>query len=319
MQLALRLEPRPDAVWELARQTGIATGVFNLPAGSEDAAPWDFEPLQRMKARAAAGGLEVAVIEERPPMDAIRCDTEERDEQLESVKTLIRNMGRLDIPIWCWSWRTHYPVIRTSRVRMRGGSQGTAYNHQQLPGYLEHNPINIDAPRVTEDELWDRIEDFLHEIVPVAEAAGVKLAIHPDDPPIEGPIGQTARIMTNPEAFHRLVELYPSPNNGICLGQGNFAAMGADIPEEIHRFGDAIHFVHFRDVVGTAENFYESWHDNGQTDMLTALRAYQEIGFDGPIRPDHYPIVTAGDGDETLKGRLHAIGYMRGLMEQAAE
>lgn len=319
MQLALRLGPTPDAVWDVAQQTGISTGVFNLPAGTDDADPWEYEPLRAMQARAAAQGLEVAVIEERPPMDAIRLDTDDRDAQLESVKTLVRNMGRLDIPIWCWSWRTHYPVIRTGRARIRGGSKGTAYNHRQLAGHLEGNPIDVGAPAVTAEELWNRLEDFLHEVVPVAEEAGVKLAIHPDDPPIDGPIGETARIMTDPDAFQRLIDLYPSPNNGICLGQGNFAAMGADVPAEIRRFGDAIHFVHFRDVVGTAENFYESWHDNGQTDMLAAMRAYREIGFDGPIRPDHYPFVTAGDGDETLKGRLHAIGYMRGLMEQTAE
>lgn len=315
MELSLRLNPTPDAVWDLANQCGIETGVFNLPTPRDGSPPWAYEPLREMQQRANDRGLEVAVIEERPPMDAIRCDTAGRETQLESVRTLIKNMGRLDIPIWCWSWRTHFPVIRTGRVTMRGGSEGTAFNLAHLPGHLAQNPIRNGAPHVTEDQLWERVEGFLEEVIPVAEEAGVKLAIHPDDPPIDGPIEETARIMTDPDAFERLIELYPSPNNGICFGQGNFAAMGVDIPETIERFGDSIHFVHFRDVVGTAENFYESWHDNGQTDMLAAMEAYREIGFDGPIRPDHYPRVTAGDGEGTLKGRLHAIGYMQGLLE----
>ena len=318
MELTLRLNPEPDAIWELANQAGVASGVFNLPRQTSTEKPWEFGPLERMKQRATERGLDVAVIEERPPMDAIRCGTADRDQQLASVRTLIENMGRLDIPIWCWSWRTHFPVIRTGRVKMRGGSEGTAFNLDHLPGHLEHNPIRQGAPRVSEEELWSRLEGFLEEIVPVAEEAGVKLAIHPDDPPIDGPIGETSRIMTDPDAFERLLELYPSPHNGICFGQGNFAAMGVDIPTTIKRFDDAIHFVHFRDVVGTATNFYESWHDNGQTDMLAAMEAYREIGFDGPIRPDHYPYVTAGDGEETLKGRLHAIGYLRGLLEATA-
>jgi mannonate dehydratase len=307
--------PERSAVWDLAKQMGVNYGVFNLPNTEGDEQPWEYEPLRRMKSRADQAGLDVQVIEERPPMDDIRLARRGREEQLETVLELVRNLGRLDIPVWCWSWRTHFSVIRTGRVRLRGGSEGTAYVGSQLEGHLDGDPTAASAPQVSEAELWENVEWFLERVVPVAEEAGVELAIHPDDPPIDGDIEGTARIMTSVDAFDRLLDLYPSDYNGICLPQGNFAARGVDMAETIRHFGDDIHFVHFRDVRGTPENFYETWHDNGQTDMHAAMQAYRDVGFDGPIRPDHFPTVTAGDGDDGLRGRLHAIGYMQGLME----
>jgi mannonate dehydratase len=114
--------------------------------------------------------------------------------------------------------------------------------------------------------------------------------------------------------------MVPSEYNGITFCQGNFAAMGANIPETIRYFGERgkIHFVHFRDVRGTAAHFVETLHDDGQTNMVEAMRCYQEIGFQGPIRPDHVPTME-GDANDTpgytTRGRLYAIGYMRGLID----
>lgn len=317
MQLALRMGPEPDEVWDLAKQTGIDHAVFDLPNARDGERPWEFEPLRRMTERAERAGLDVAVIEERPPMDAIRLGREGRERQIEQVCDLLRNMGRLDIPVWCWSWRTHFPVIRTGTVRARGGSEVSAFVRSQLDARLEGDPLAGSAPAVSEDELWENLEHFLERVVPVAEEAGVRLAIHPDDPPIDGNVAGTARIVTSVDALERIVELYPSDHNGVCLAQGNVAAMGADVPETIRHFGDDVHFVHFRDVRGTPDSFHETWHDNGDTDMLEAMRAYRDVGFEGPIRPDHFPTVTAGDGDGRFKGRLHAIGYVQGLMERS--
>ena len=317
MKLALRMGPEPGPIWRLAKQLGLEHGVFNLPNPGDGAAPWEYRPLSRLTERAAAAGLDVQVIEERPPMDDIRLGRPGRDEQIANVCSLIRNMGDLDIPVWCWSWRTHFPVIRTGTTRLRGGSEGTAYVHNHLPARLESGPTAASAPSVSASELWEHLGYFLERVVPVAEEADVRLAIHPDDPPITEEIHGTARIMTSPEAYERLLDIYPSKYNGVCLAQGNFAAMGAEIPASIHRFGEHIHFVHFRDIRGTAENFHETWHDNGQTDMFAAMQAYQDIGFEGPIRPDHFPTVTAGEGDGEFKGRLHAIGYMQGLLAAA--
>ena len=118
----------------------------------------------------------------------------------------------------------------------------------------------------------------------------------------------------------KAIDLVPSPNNGITFCQGSFATMNADVPAEIARFGakGALHFVHFRDVVGTPERFQEAFHDDGQTDMWAAMRAYQAAGFSGPMRPDHVPTMAGEEnghpGYEVL-GRLFAIGYIKGLAE----
>ena len=187
---------------------------------------------------------------------------------------------------------------------------------------MRNAPVTADG-EVDDDRLWESLQRFMERIVPVAEEAGVKLALHPDDPPIS-PIRGMARVLRTPEAMRRAIDLAPSPANGITLCQGTFATMGADIPAEIRAFHerDALHFVHFRDVRGTPERFVETFHDEGQTDMFAAMRTYHELGFDGPLRPDHVPTM---EGEENLApgydvlGRLFAIGYIKGLAEGAAK
>lgn len=155
--------------------------------------------------------------------------------------------------------------------------------------------------------------------MPVAEQARVKLALHPDDPPLS-PIRGVARICRSPQTFQRVIDMVPSEYNGITFCQGCFPEMGTNIPATVRDFGKQgkIHFAHFRDVRGTADHFEEVFHDAGQTNMVEAMRAYREGGFDGPIRPDHVPMMT-GDSNEhagyTTRGRLFAVGNMKGIME----
>ena len=143
------------------------------------------------------------------------------------------------------------------------------------------------------------------------------MCMHPDDPPLPQLLGK-ARIMNSVENFERLVDLVPSPSNAICFCQGSFATMGVDIPASIRRLGRHIKYVHFRDVQGNPESFAETFHDNGPTDMAEAIRAYEAIGFDGPMRPDHVPQLFGEDDGEpgyTMLGRLFAYGYIRGLID----
>lgn len=226
-------------------------------------------------------------------------------------------MGRVGIETYCWVW-TENPldVIRTSDpVPGRGGSRRIAYDHKWMERAESHPTAGI-----TEAELWDNLEYFLDEVVPVAEEAGVKLALHPDDPPIS-PIRGIPRLVTSVENYERILDLHDSPAHGITFCQGNFAVMGADIPAAIRQFGDQIHFIPFRDIEGTADSFVETWHDEGPTDMKATMEAYQEIGFEGPICPDHVP-QTVGEEDRddamagyTNIGRLFAVGYIKGLIE----
>ena len=165
--------------------------------------------------------------------------------------------------------------------------------------------------------LWENLERFLHEVLPVAEACGVRLALHPDDPPLAEFNGQP-QIITSNEALQRVVDLAPSPANGICYCVGSLYPAGVDVVAGIRALGPHIAFVHARNVRGTATHFTETWHDNGAIDMPAVFRALKEVGYTGSVRPDHAPSM-AGETNETpgyeMLGRLFAAGYLRGLMQ----
>jgi mannonate dehydratase len=314
LEIAEFIAPTPSPVWKLARQAGIDLAVGGLPfdevSGGE--APWDYGPLKRMKDRYEAAGFELRVIEARPPLNRAKRGLPGRDEEIATVVTLLENMGRLGIPVWCYEWMTDFNWVRTNMATpSRGGSMVTSFDLRDVP-----DDITAGAP-IGEEELWLNLEYFLKRVLPVAEKAGVRLSMHPDDPPLS-PIRGIGRIMRSIDNFERLIEFVPSPMNTITLCQGNFTLMTDDLPAAIRRFGTKISFVHFRDVRGMPEKFEETWHDAGQTDMLACMRAYREIGFSGVLRPDHVPTVEGDSNDNagySAFGRLYAIGYIRGLQQ----
>ncbi len=312
LEIAEFIPPTPGPVWRLAKQAGVDLAVGGLPPEDllQGEAPWDYAPLARMKARYEEGGFKLAVIEARPPLNKAKRGLPGRDEEIATVCTLLENMGRLGIPVWCYEWMTDFNWVRTNLATpSRGGSVVTSFDARDVPDSL------TDQPPIDEEALWTHLDYFLKKVLPVAEKAGVKLAMHPDDPPLS-PIRGVGRIMRSIDNFQRLLELDPSPMNGITLCQGNFTLMTEDLPAAIHQFGKKIFFVHFRDVRGTPTRFEETWHDAGKTDMLACMKAYRAIGFDGVLRPDHVPTV---EGDSNAHagysafGRLYAIGYIRGL------
>lgn len=324
MQLAeILLESQPAVSWLQLRQIGIEHAVGVLPRAAVDwrgaraEHPWDYAPLAIYKQMVEDAGFTLAVIEDNPPMDAIRLGRPGAEEELEHVCTLIRNMGRLGIPVLCYNWMAATTWLRTSVGRAgRAGASVTGFDAT----VLEDAPLTY-AGEVPEELLWRTLSTFLDRVVPVAEEAGVKLAMHPDDPPLS-PIQGVGRIMRTVDAFERLLALNTSDANGLTLCQGNVALMTDDLPATIRRLGSSgrIHYVHFRDVAGTADSFVETFHDEGPTDMYACMRAYHDIGFSGVMRSDHSPAL-AGDsaampGYPNL-GRLYAVGYMTGLREAA--
>lgn len=314
MKFAFFVPTEPDELWSLAAQLGVSEAVTGIPYNKRaERMSWDYLSLLHMKQRFADAGLNVAVIESTPPMDRIKLGLPGRDEEIDQVAELLTNMGAVGIPVWCYNFMAVFGWLRTSMSTVsRGGALVTSYDHS----LMEHAPLT-EAGEVSEERLWDNLAYFLERIVPVAEAARVKLALHPDDPPVS-PIRGVGRIMTSVEAFQRAMTLVPSSWNGLTFCQGNFTAMGANIPSAIYTLKEHIHFAHFRDVRGTATRFVETFHDNGPTDMLAAMRCYREIGFEGVMRPDHVPTLI-GDANDTpgytTRGRIYALGYMRGLSE----
>lgn len=318
IQIAEYLPPSPSPLWRLAKQAGVDIAVGGLPfeeALSGTNAPWEYEPLRRMKERYEAGGFSLQVIEARPPLNRAKRGLPGRDDEIATVCMLLENMGKLGIPVWCYEWMTDFNWLRTSLdTPSRGGSVVTSFDYAAV----QHDPVGELGP-IGEDELWENLAYFLQKVLPVAERANVKLAMHPDDPPLS-PIRGVGRIMRSIENYQRLLDFAPSPMNGITLCQGNFTLMTDNLPQVIRHFGGQkkIFFVHFRDVRGTPEHFEETWHDDGKTDMLACMHAYRETGFDGVLRPDHVPTV---EGDSNANagyssfGRLYAIGYVRGLRD----
>ena len=314
LEIAEFIAPTPTPLWKLAKQAGIDLAVGGLPFDSlrPGEGLCDLAPLTRMKAVYKDGGFDLAVIEARPPLNKAKRGLPGRDEEIATVCTLIENMGKLGIPVWCYEWMTDFNWVRTNMATpSRGGSVVTSFDLNDVPDDL------TTVPPIDEEALWVNLEYFLKIVLPVAEKAGVKLSMHPDDPPLS-PIRGVGRIMRSVANYQRLVDMMDSPMNTITLCQGNFTLMTDDLPAVIRRFAKKISFVHFRDVRGVPSKFEETWHDAGQTDMLACMKAYKEIGFDGVLRPDHVPTV---EGDSNANagyssfGRLYAIGYIRGLRQ----
>jgi mannonate dehydratase len=303
---------------ELSKQMGITGAVSpSSPgiAGLNNIKPWEYDGLLAVKETYAKRGLQWKVLEGTPPLDNAKLGVDGKDEQIDNFITLMKNMKRIGVDTICYNWM---PVISWARTDFekvgRGGALVTAFNYEKVKDL----PLT-EYGEVSEETMWKNIEYFLKAVVPEAEKNEIKLALHPDDPPVPK-IRGIARIMRTANAFKKLIELYPSPSNGLTLCQGTFATMDEDIPSVIKYFGNRkkIFFVHFRDVRGDKWNFEETFHDDGKTDMYKAMKTYFEVGFNGPMREDHVPTV-AGDSNEhpgySEYGTLFAMGYIKGLIE----
>ncbi len=292
---------------------GINPGLSN----HKDAAPWDPKVISANKEAWEKAGLKLNVIEGPPALgNKTKLGLAGRDEEISNFITFMKNLKQYGgIDIICYNWM---PVISWYRTKKdqpgRGGALVTAFDYDEVKD-LPNTEFGV----VTKDDLWKNLAYFLKAVVPEAEKIGMKLAMHPDDPQVDS-IKGIARIMTTLDNFNRMLDIVKSPNNGITMCQGNFSLMGLDIPTIVHDFGKRglIHFVHFRNVRGGKFKFEETFHDEGQIDMYAAMKAYYDIGFKGPIRPDHVPTM-AGDSNDHAGysniGSLFAFGYMRGLMQ----
>jgi mannonate dehydratase len=295
---------------QFARQIGVTDLVLPLP-DLDGGGYYDFLGLVNLRTRIEAAGLRFAAIQNVPApwYEKIRYGLPGRDQQIENYCKTLTNMGRAGIPIFGYNFHA-VRVWRTSRhTRGRGGALVTSYDHR----LMENAPL-IGVREIGEEELWENFAYFIQRVMPVAEEAGVKMALHPDDPPLS-PIAGGACLFRSVESFQRVLDMVPSPSNGLLFCQGCFTEMETDVFEAIRHFGrqGKIFYVHFRNVKGRVPKFDEAFVDDGDVDMYRAMQTYKEVGFDGPMIPDHLPRVV-GDSPYSHRSRAHAIGYMKALM-----
>lgn len=303
------VNPLNERNLQLAAQVGVSEIVMTY-TGLEATT---FRTTRRM---VEAAGMKLTHLERKIPHLKFVHNLPGRAEQIEDFKTLIRRMAEAEMKVLCYNWMPDEDWQRTSStVVERGGALVTEFNL----AHVGRNVTDADGkpPQPTPaPQLWDNLEFFLHEVLPVAEDAGIKLALHPDDPPLPELLGQPRIIVSN-AAFQRVVRLAPSPANGVCYCVGSLHPAGEDVLAGIRTLGEKIFFVHARNVRGTAAHFTETWHDNGEIDMAAVIRALKGIGYTGTLRPDHAPSM-AGETNATpgyeMLGRLFAAGYLRGLI-----
>ena len=310
MKLSMLVNPFTERNLALAAQVGVEEVVLTYPGPG-------LQPLRDARRQIEAAGMRLTVLERKIPHRRLVHRLPGWEEELAGFQSLLRNMAEVGMTVACYNWMPAEDWQRTTCTSPeRGGALSTAFDLR----LVEHNVTDADgAPeqKTPAAALWDNLKRFLDAILPVAEDCGVALALHPDDPPLTSIRGQD-QIITSNEALRRVVDLAPSKANGICYCTGSLYPAGADLVAGIHALGPHIRFVHARNVRGTADNFQETWHDNGEIDMAEVIRALKAVGFEGPMRPDHAPSM-AGESNETPGyeplGKLFAIGYLRGLMD----
>ncbi|MBI1928441.1 mannonate dehydratase [Candidatus Poribacteria bacterium] len=242
--------------------------------------------------------------------DEITLGRPDRDEKIQAWCTLIRNLGAAGIPTLGYNFK---PIgnFRTTSAVGRGGARYSTFDYDEFMS----QPVDVPEKHISEEKLWENLKYFLERIVPVAEEAGVKLAMHPDDPPIPEPLGGAARILSTLDHFERMFEAVPSHANAMLFCQGCVREMGEDVPTAIRRMGaqGKIAYVHFRNIRGTPKKFMEVFVDEGDVDMYQAMQTYKEMGFEGPFMMDHTPGFPQENAQRA--GVAFAVGYIRAMLQ----
>ncbi len=236
-----------------------------------------------------------------------------RDRDIENICRSLRAVGEAEVPVFQYRWSPDFywgAEMGYQRVPGRGGASYTAFDFD----LVKDKPPFEELGEITRQELWTRLMYFLKPVVEAAEKAGVKLSLHPKDPP-QPVVRGIARLFTSVAQIEEFLEVVPSRASGFTFCQGTVTEMGADVIEAIRRLGGRgrIHHVHFRAVRGRVPRYVETFIDEGEVDMLAAMRAYKTAGYEGAMVSDHTPQLT-GDLPGGKLGRSFAHGYIRALI-----
>jgi mannonate dehydratase len=314
-----------------AKQVGATHIVAHTPY-SDSRKPgdfndiWTYEELAALRKLINDEGLELEAIENFLPVfwSDILLDGPRKQQQMENIKVLIRNVGKAGIPIFGYNFSLAGVWGRNSGPWARGEAETVAFLDPEQPpiplGTVWNTVVDPSAPKgvlppVSQKELWERFEYFLSQIIPVAEEAGVVMALHPDDPPMPELRG-TARLVYQPALYQKVFDLVPSQKNQAELCLGTLMEMNnCDLYETVENYSsqNKVAYVHFRNVRGKVPNYYEVFIDEGDTDMIRVLRILYKNNYQGVLIPDHTPSMKCAAPWHA--GMAYAMGYMRAAMK----
>ena len=312
----------------------IVSAVYDVPAGGV----WSRESIARIRDDAAAHGLAFEVVESVPVPEDIKLGNEKAPALIENYCENIRRLGEAGVKCVCYNFMPVFDWLRSDLKRPAiDGSNSLAYDEQtvlamdpaagglSLPGWDESytkeglRALLKQYEAITEEKLWRNLQTFLEAVIPVAHGVGIRMAIHPDDPPW-GIFG-LPRVITNEENLARFLKLVDMPENGLTFCTGSLGAdPNNDLIRMIHRFGDRIAFAHVRNIKFTGERqFHEVAHPSacGSLDICGIVRALHEEKFDGYMRPDHGRMIWGEEGRPGYGLYDRALGamYLSGLWE----
>jgi mannonate dehydratase len=330
---------RLEYIRQIPGMYGIVSAIYEVPAGEV----WPLARLQALRDRIERAGLRFEVVESIPTHEDIKLGKPGRDRLIENFKQNIRNCAAVGVKVICYNFMPVFDWTRTEMaMELPDGSTTLAFSAEAvakidpeqgiaLPGWdASYKPEELrsllaEYRAVGEQQLWANLEYFLKEIIPVAQDAGVRMAMHPDDPP--RPIFGLPRIVKNHDDLMRLVGLVDSPANGITLCSGSLGAdLCNDVPALVREFGGMgrIHFAHIRNVSVQADGtFYESAHLSceGSLDLAAIVKAYYDVGGDIYFRPDHGRMIWGETGKPGYGLYDRALGavYVNGLWEAVSK
>jgi mannonate dehydratase len=305
-----------DEDLQFAQQLGV--GYVNIPSGGDKAT---LENFIRLKQRVEAAGLKVWNIGNSNVhnMPEVTLNLPGRDQKIEEYKTFLRNLAKAGIFYTTYAHMGN-GIWSSARETTRGGAPARAFNMDNNPkGYWASKVF--EAPlshgrKFTPEELWENYTYFIKQVVPVAEEVGMRIGIHPDDPPVPELAGVPRCIFGNYDGYVRALKIANSPNIGVCLCAGTWMEggkhMGKDVFEAARAFAKMgkLWKIHFRNVSAPIPHFVETFVDNGYTDMLKLMRTLHQVDFRGAVIADHVPGMVGGN----RTGWAYSIGYIKALL-----
>jgi mannonate dehydratase len=304
---------------QFVKQLGV--GYVNLPSGGENAA---YENFVRLRRKVEAVGLKVWNIGNSNVhnMEEVTLNLPGRDKKIEEYKSYLRNLAKAGIFYTTYAHMGN-GIWSTDRESTRGGASSRAFDQSKADkgnwaGKVFKGPLTH-GRAYSQKEIWDNYTYFIQAVTPVAEEEGIRIGIHPDDPPVPELGGVPRCVFSNFDGYKRALEIANSPNVGMCLCVGCWleggTLTGKGVLETIRYFGELgkLFKVHFRNVNAPLPHFVETFLDDGYMDMYKVMKALREVKFDGVVIADHVPGMVGGSRTATA----FSVGYMKALLERA--